>query len=117
MSTPTPERREPCMSEYKHYASAVDLERELYLGEPGMSTIEVFSTDCGVMDFATELLTVDEIRDRAQAEIDEIFAEANAEANVVDCGEDTCAREPECDYHAGDLVEFPDDEEDEDEIR
>ena len=77
------------MSEYKHYASAVDLERELYLGEPGMSTIEVFSTDCGVMDFAT----------------------------VVDCGEDTCAREPECDYHAGDLVEFPDDEEDEDEIR
>jgi hypothetical protein len=83
---PTPERREPCMSEYKHYASAVDLERELYLGEPGMSTIEVFSTDCGVMDFATELLTVDEIRDRAQAEIDEIFAEANAEANVVDCG-------------------------------
>jgi hypothetical protein len=96
------------------------------------------------MDFATELLTVDEIRerfgdgaadravrmiekarqpcleeyyvipdDRAQAEIDEIFSESN----VVDCGEDTCAREPECDYHAGDLVEFPDDEEDEDEIR
>lgn len=51
--------------------------------------------------------------DRAQAEIDEIFSESN----VVDCGEDTCAREPECDYHAGDLVEFPDDEEDEDEIR